>query len=148
MFKSQKKKDKRKNKMIDTIIGQSTLIQGTIVATDTMRIDGRVNGKVKSECDVIVGESGNVDGDIEAVDVLVAGMVSGSLHIRERLEITPTGKIRGDIFTKTLVVDEGASFKGNCSMDLKEAEPGNQQKSNGKSQDEKKPNGRDQNDKS
>lgn len=118
MFNSGKKGDKVDANMIDTIIGESTIIQGTLTAKDTTRIDGTIKGEVKSEGTVIVGETGKVQGDIDAANILVAGTVIGNLRIREKMEVTYTGRILGDIFTKTLIVDEGASFKGNCTMDV------------------------------
>lgn len=118
MFNSGKKSDKVDANMIDTIIGESTFIQGTLTAKDTTRIDGRVKGEVKSEGTVIIGETGKVQGDIDAVNILVAGTVVGNLRVRERMEVTHTGRILGDILTKTLIVDEGASFKGNCTMEV------------------------------
>ena len=59
-------------------------------------------------------------GDIDAVEILVAGTVYGNLRAQERIQLTETGRVLGDIFTKTLVIDEGASFKGQCTMDVKE----------------------------
>ena len=59
-------------------------------------------------------------GDISAVEILVAGTVYGNLTARERIELTSTGRVLGDLITKTLVIDEGASFKGNCTMEVME----------------------------
>lgn len=73
-----------------------------------------------SESSVIIGEHGLVRGDIDAVEILVAGTVYGNLRAQERIQLTETGRVLGDIFTKTLVIDEGASFKGQCTMDVKE----------------------------
>ena len=50
----------------------------------------------------------------------MAGIVYGNLIAKERIEMTSTGRVLGDLITKTLVIDEGASFKGNCTMDLSE----------------------------
>ena len=81
---------------------------------------GDTIGKIMSESSVIIGEHGLVRGDIDAVEILVAGTVYGNLRAQERIQLTETGRVLGDIFTKTLVIDEGASFKGQCTMDVKE----------------------------
>ena len=87
---------------------------------DSTRVDGNLEGKILSESSVIVGESGTVRGDILAVEILVAGTVYGNLTAKEKIELTNTGRVLGDMVTKTLVIDEGASFKGNCTMEVME----------------------------
>lgn len=104
--------------MINTLIGNKSKIEGTLLASEATRLDGELQGKIMSESTVIIGESGVVKGDIKAVEILVAGTVSGNLWADQRIEITETGRVNGDLFTKTLVIGEGASFKGNCNMDV------------------------------
>ena len=106
--------------MINTIIGGNSKIEGRLTAAESTRIDGLLEGKIMSESSVIIGEHGLVRGDIDAVEILVAGTVYGNLRAQERIQLTETGRVLGDIFTKTLVIDEGASFKGQCTMDVKE----------------------------
>ncbi len=106
--------------MINTIIGGNSKIEGLLTAAESTRIDGLLEGKIMSESAVIIGEHGLVRGDIDAVEILVAGTVYGNLRAQERIQLTETGRVLGDIFTKTLVIDEGASFKGQCTMDVKE----------------------------
>ena len=106
--------------MINTIIGGNSKIEGLLTAAESTRIDGLFEGKIMSESSVIIGEHGLVRGDIDAVEILVAGTVYGNLRAQERIQLTETGRVLGDIFTKTLVIDEGASFKGQCTMDVKE----------------------------
>lgn len=118
MFNTSSKKGERTTgEMIETIIGESAVIKGTISATETTRIDGTIKGEVLSEGTVIIGERGRMEGDITAVNILVAGTVIGNLCISEKMEVTSSGTIKGDILTKTLIIDEGASFMGSCTMD-------------------------------
>lgn len=120
MFKTKKKIDTVNTSIINTIIGNNSKIEGLLFASDSTRIDGLLQGKILSESSVIVGESGVVRGDINAVEILVAGTVYGNLKAEERIEITETGCLLGDLVTKTLVIDEGASFRGNCTMEVME----------------------------
>ena len=106
--------------MINTIIGDNSKIEGLLLTSDSTRVDGLLQGKILSESSVIIGEHGVIRGDIKAVDILIAGTVYGNIRADSKIEITGTGRVLGDIFTKTLVIDEGASFKGNCTMDLSE----------------------------
>ena len=116
MFNSKKKSEA--TGIINTIIGENSKIEGVLSASDSTRIDGLLRGEILSESSVIVGEHGVVKGDINAVEILVAGTVYGNLRAVRRIELTETGRVLGDLFTKTLVIDEGASFKGNCSMEV------------------------------
>lgn len=118
MFGSKKKSDTINTSMINTIIGHNSRIEGVLTASESTRIDGVLEGKIMSESSVIVGETGEVVGDITAVEILVAGIVYGNLLAKERIEMTSTGRVLGDLITKTLVIDEGASFKGNCTMEV------------------------------
>jgi len=106
--------------MINTVIGENSKIEGLLAASDPARIDGLLQGKILSKSSVIVGEHGVVKGDIKAEEILVAGTVYGNLTAGQRIELTESGRVLGDMITKTLVIDEGASFKGNCTMEVVE----------------------------
>lgn len=118
MFGSKNKNDTINTSIINTIIGSNSKIEGVLTASESTRIDGALEGKIISESSVIIGENGTVRGDITAAEILVAGIVYGNLVAKERIEMTSTGRVLGDIITKTLVIDEGASFKGNCTMEV------------------------------
>ncbi len=118
MFSSKKRSDTISTSMINTIIGNNAKIEGVISTQDSTRVDGILEGKILSESSVIVGESGTITGDILAVEILVAGTVYGNLTAKAKIELTSTGRVLGDMITKTLVIDEGASFKGNCTMEV------------------------------
>ena len=104
MFKSKKKLDTVNTSIINTIIGNNSKIEGVLYASDSTRVDGVLQGKILSESSVIVGESGIVRGDIQAMEILVAGTVYGNLTAEQRIELTETGCVLGDLITKTLVI--------------------------------------------
>ena len=116
MFNTKKKSET--TTMINTIIGDNSRIEGQLIASESTRVDGTLRGKILSESTVIIGEHGVIYGDIDGSEILVAGTVYGNLHAQQRIQITETGRVVGDLFTKTLVIDEGASFKGNCTMEV------------------------------
>lgn len=65
---------------------------------------------------VVVGKRGRIDGDVEAVEVVVAGTVMGSIVGARRVELRETGRIKGDIQTERMKVDEGAQFEGHLRL--------------------------------
>ena len=90
---------------------------GELHFEDTFRIDGKFSGIVVSEGDLIVGEHGDVDGEIRVRRVFVSGTVRGSLRAAERVEITASGKVEADVSAPSLSIDDGAFFEGRCSME-------------------------------
>ena len=120
MFNSKKKNEVVSTGTINTIIGNNSKVEGLLEASDPTRVDGLVQGKILSKSSVIVGEHGVVKGDIIAIEILVAGTVYGNLKAEQRIELTETGRVLGDLVTKTCVIDEGAFFNGNCTIEVME----------------------------
>jgi len=98
------------------IIGRNTVLKGTVTASDSLRIDGEVTGEVLTTSDLIVGVHGRVNAAVVARNAVVAGTVTGEMAIEESLELLFTAKILGNINVKSLAVDDGAVFEGNCEM--------------------------------
>src|SRR5436853_3767305 len=90
--------------------------KGKLEFEDTMRIDGRFNGKIVSKNELIVGESATIEGDIHVGRVAISGTVIGKIVADQRVEIHRNGKVFSDIDTPALVIEEGAIFQGNCVM--------------------------------
>lgn len=101
---------------IGTVIGATAVINGNFTSQDAIRIDGVVNGDVSSEANIIVDVKGTVNGSVTAENILIAGTINGDATAQKKTEITDTGKIFGDITTRTLSIDEKAVFVGKCSM--------------------------------
>ena len=101
---------------VDTILGQGTEFKGTLKAAGTIRVDGIVEGEAAVNGDLIVSESGRLKANIRARHATVAGEIEGDVDLSGRLEITPTGKIYGQITVASLAVTEGGFLSGNCTM--------------------------------
>jgi cytoskeletal protein CcmA (bactofilin family) len=96
-----------------TLVGPSTSFRGTIeCAADDMLIDGRFEGTIESSAHVLVGESGEVVGDVIAEAVTVGGRVKGAVVARQRLHMLSTGSVEGDASYGTLEVDRGGVIEG------------------------------------
>jgi cytoskeletal protein CcmA (bactofilin family) len=114
MFNSNPKKLSEGSK-IDTIIGPSSTLKGTITCTGTIRVDGNHIGDIFSQEDIIIGESGSVKGNLSASSISVSGLLEGNVCARGLLEILPTGKLLGDVEVKNISIGDGAVFNGRCS---------------------------------
>ncbi|NLC79383.1 MAG: polymer-forming cytoskeletal protein [Ruminococcaceae bacterium] len=102
--------------VMETIIGESTVFDGCITSSATLRIDGTLNGEVKSKGTVIVGPSGKIKGNIKAKQLYVAGYIEGNIAGEERIEFSSSGHLLGDLSTINLVVEQGAAIDGKCKM--------------------------------
>lgn len=104
-------------------------IEGDLNFEDTFRVDGRVTGRVRSKGDLVVGEGGVVDGEISVGRLLVSGTVKGRVQAAERVEVAAGGRILAEIQTRSLVIEDGALFDGQCSMGAAEASASDPRKS-------------------
>ena len=101
---------------LETIIGPETIFQGTIRTRGSVRIDGKLEGGILEAHTVIIGEDGEVQGDVTAKDVTVGGKVTGNITTEHFLEVKPKSQVFGDIHTALLSIGEGAVFEGHCVM--------------------------------
>jgi cytoskeletal protein CcmA (bactofilin family) len=99
-----------------THIGKGTSIEGNIETGGNIRIDGKVNGFVRSKAKVALGPVSTVEGNITASNADIEGEVHGKIEVTEMLVLKSTAIVHGDIHTGKLVVEPGATFNGNCSM--------------------------------
>jgi cytoskeletal protein CcmA (bactofilin family) len=98
-------------------IGRGIEVKGDISFADRLQIDGKTNGKLTSESGtLIIGESGEIQAQVDVGVCVVHGDVHGSLIARSKIEIRRTGRVHGDVITPVLLVEEGAVFNGAIRM--------------------------------
>ena len=108
---------KSSNKGLLTMIGEGTSLEGSIVVPHSIRIDGSLKGKIETSETLTVGENGVIEANIIAKSAIIAGKVVGNLSVEDRVELESQASFIGDLKTRDLVINEGATFHGNCSMD-------------------------------
>jgi len=107
----------KKAASISTFIEAGVSIEGTITFQNTIRIDGKLKGKISGNGGtVIVGEKGDMKADINAAVVVIMGQVQGTVLAAERIEIYPPARVIGDIQSPVVSIESGVVFNGNCSM--------------------------------
>jgi cytoskeletal protein CcmA (bactofilin family) len=110
---------------VSGFIDKDTEITGDIRFKDSFRIDGKFKGKILSGNALIIGETGEVEADIEAGSISINGRVKGSLTAKERIEIFSLGRVTGKLVCPKLIIEEGAFFQGSCQMEQKALESKN-----------------------
>ncbi len=104
---------------VSGFIDKDTEIAGDIRFKDSFRIDGKFKGKILSGTSLIIGETGDVEADIEAGSISINGKVKGSLNAKDRIEIFSQGRVIGKMVAPKLIIEEGAFFQGSCQMEVK-----------------------------
>ena len=107
---------KNKSGELNGFLDRGSSFRGELEFEDTMRIDGRFNGKIVSKNELIVGESAHIEGDVYVGRIAISGTIVGKIVAAQRVEIHRNGKVYSDIDTPALIIEEGAIFQGNCVM--------------------------------
>lgn len=100
----------------ETIIGPTVHVEGDFKSQGNVQIEGSVVGTVETGGNLTVGREAHIKANVQAANAFVAGHIKGNMVVVERLELTASSRIDGDISTKILVVAEGAQVNGRCQM--------------------------------
>ncbi len=109
-------KDKMQPGKLDTYIGEETSFEGSLTSRKSLTIYGSVKGTIECQGRVVVGESGDIEADVIANEVMVSGRILGNVTAKSKLEITSTGVIHGDIKTARLLMEDGSKLDGRSEM--------------------------------
>ncbi len=99
-----------------SIIGPGMRVMGDCESTDTIRVEGVIEGCVRAKKAVVVGKGGRVVGDISTADAKIAGSVNGALEISSRLELAATSVVDGTIRAARMVLAEGGVVSGSVKV--------------------------------
>ncbi len=105
---------------ISGFIDENTKIEGSIKFNQSFRIDGKFKGEITEGKSLIIGETGNVEGNISVDFIIINGSVNGKIIANEKVEIYSNGKLSGEVSTPKLIIEEGAFFQGTSKMIVKE----------------------------
>jgi cytoskeletal protein CcmA (bactofilin family) len=100
-----------------TIVGAGARLEGNLVSAGSLRIDGQVKGQINADGDVALSPQSQVEADIRAQNVSIAGRFKGNIVVKGKAQLARGGRIDGNITSKTLVVEEGGLFHGQSIMD-------------------------------
>lgn len=98
------------------IIGNGTIIKGEIESNGDIRIDGRVEGVLRSNGKIVLGEKGSVEGEMYCKQADLSGRVLGKITVEELTSLKSKSRIEGELTTKQLFIEIGAIFTGKCDM--------------------------------
>jgi cytoskeletal protein CcmA (bactofilin family) len=105
---------------LNGFLDHGSYLEGELRFDASFRVDGKLTGRVNSAGDLIVGESGEIDGELKVGQIFISGTVRGNIHAAKRVQIAPTGKVFAEIDTPALIIEDGATFEGRCAMSREE----------------------------
>ena len=97
-------------------------VEGELKFETSFRVDGKFTGRVNTAGDLIVGEGGEVEGDLRVGQIFISGTVRGTVRAARKIQISSKGKVFAELDTPALVVEDGAFFEGHCTMARDERE--------------------------
>lgn len=106
----------RGGEALNGFVDTGCTIRGELEFAESFRLDGRVEGQVRSAAELVVGERGVVDGEIEVARCLVGGEVHGVIRASEQVVLHGSAKVWADIHTPALVMEDGAFLEGRVVM--------------------------------
>src|SRR5215831_5231372 len=105
------------NNQEQATIGKSLVIKGEVTGSESLYIDGRVEGSVNLPGNrVTVGRNGQVQANINAKEVVVLGKVKGNVTASDRVDIRSEGSLGGDVICQRISIEDGAWFKGSIDI--------------------------------
>lgn len=99
-----------------TILGSKLRIVGDVSGDEDLVVNGRLEGKIRSDRKVVVNAGGEVEGDVQARSVVIGGRVHGQVMATERAELLATGRVQGNVHAPRIVMAEGAQIQGRVVM--------------------------------
>ena len=143
--------DRQSGDSATSIIAPGMTITGDCESEGTVRIEGRIEGKIRAGKSVVVGRDAQIVGDILTQDAIIVGRVSGSITAESRVELRADCDIEGEIRSPKVQMDEGARFNGQLHMEDPAKAPGESEgegdretKKRTNQQQRKRPSGQDQ----
>ena len=109
-------KSSKPQNRIDSLIGATTRIEGNVLFSGGLRVDGMVRGNVSAMPDqpgtLVLSEHARIDGEVQVAHLVVNGTINGPVHALETLELQAGARVKGDVHYKSIEMQQGAVVEG------------------------------------
>jgi len=120
----------RNSDALNGFLDPGCTIRGDLEFESSFRLDGKVEGVVRSAAELLIGESGVVEGEVEVARCVVGGTVRGTIRASSGVQLLSTAKVWADIHAPALVMEEGAFLEGQVAMEKPARKSGGSPKEN------------------
>lgn len=117
-----------KEKGLNGFLDKGTFFKGEVQFDDLLRVDGKFEGTIKSNSELVVGETAEIKGNVDVGSATVNGLVDGVIKVKSKLELHTKAVVKGEIHAPVLIIQEGAKFDGTCKMEINKSETNNKVK--------------------
>ena len=114
------KKSSNSNHAATSVIDHGCAAEGRLSFAGTVAMNGRFQGELFTADTLFLGAQGDLEAEVRVSVGIISGQVKGNITARERIELSPTARIFGNIVTPVLVLQEGAVFDGLCKTSRQE----------------------------
>ncbi len=101
---------------LNSTIGEGSSFEGKFYISGSLRIDGKFEGEIKTDDELVVGDTGKVRTNIEARSVVVAGTVIGNISAREEVKLLETARVLGDVTAPAISIQRGVVMQGSVKI--------------------------------
>ncbi len=99
------------------VIGSTVKVRGEILSEENLVVEGEVEGSISvTDNELVIGRSGRINADINAKVIRIDGEVEGDISGKEKVIISQSGNVRGNVVASRVALEDGARFKGNIDM--------------------------------
>ncbi len=107
----------RNSDALNGFLDPGCTVRGDLEFESSFRLDGKVEGVVRSAAELLIGESGVVEGEIEVARCVIGGTVRGTIRATASVQLLATAKVWADVHAPALVMEEGAFLEGQVAME-------------------------------
>lgn len=104
--------------MADTTLSAGIIIDGHLESQSSVRLDGKILGRLTASAPVELGPSSSVSADVRGTRVSVGGHVAGNVEATERVDLLSGSRLTGNVRAPRLTIADGASFRGKVDMEV------------------------------
>lgn len=104
----------KKAKNMCAFLGKDTEVEGVLSFKGAAKLDGIYKGEISAAGSLFIGETADIESEIHASSVTVSGKVRGTIRADDKIEISASGRVYGDIQAPSVMIHPGAVFEGNC----------------------------------
>jgi cytoskeletal protein CcmA (bactofilin family) len=112
----------KQSDQVSGFLDRGTNVTGELEFAGTLRIDGNFQGSIATSDNLVIGEHAVVHADIKVGEIEIHGQFFGRIEATTRVDIFPSGRVRGDIHTPVLCMSPGAMFDGGLHMTIERPE--------------------------
>ncbi|MBN2892350.1 MAG: polymer-forming cytoskeletal protein [Bacteroidales bacterium] len=117
------KKEPLPNPNSVNMIASSTEFVGDLITDSDIKFDGKLTGKLITKSKLVLGESGEINGEVHCKSAVVSGKITGKIFVEDIIMLQSSSHIEGDVSTSKIAIEPGAILNGTCKMGKNNNQP-------------------------